>query len=503
MVVNPATLDPQKTPSAQTLECASATQSRLFRFKPVKDLAQGYYDVTDDLAVSSESPDALIWTVKLRPGVKFHDVAPVSGRAFGPEDVKTSFERALSPLSPNRASLGMIDAIETPASDTVVFRLKYAYAEFPNTLANGQYSWILPREVASDGYDPAKQLIGTGPFVFDSYTPDVAVTLKRNPGWFRGPGPYVDSVRFAVIPDAAAALAQFTAGTLGSLLIQQQDLDTAKKSSPNAQVLREWAGGGPITYFQMGDPASPFQDIRVRRAVSLAVDRASMSQVIWNNQSEASFNVERPMGEWALKMTDLDAGSAQWYKFDLKQATDLIKAAGLENQAFKLVYPSPPPVGPYYVTIAEMVHSMLSRLPWQLSISPIDFNKDYIGGGKGARYGNYPSNTLVSTALQASTTVDDYIFKNFQSDSTSSASRVHDGDIDAMLAKERAITDDGARLKAALDLQRYIADRLYTLAGLPQGYVPRLVAAKVRNYMTGDTYSLGDVTWANVWLAAP
>src|SRR5437870_1289378 len=81
------------------------------------------------LALSVESPDALAWTVKLRPEVRWHNVAPVSRRALDAEDVKASFTRALDGKNPNRGSLTMIDPakIETPAKDTVVFRLAYPY----------------------------------------------------------------------------------------------------------------------------------------------------------------------------------------------------------------------------------------------------------------------------------------------------------------------------------------------------------------------------------------
>ena len=96
----------------------------------------------NDLAISAESPDALTWTVKLRPDAKFHNVAPVNGHAFEAEDVKASFTRALDPKDPSSGSLDMLDPsrIETPAADTIVFKLKYPYAAFPSILAVPLYS---------------------------------------------------------------------------------------------------------------------------------------------------------------------------------------------------------------------------------------------------------------------------------------------------------------------------------------------------------------------------
>ena len=119
----------------------------------------------------------------MRQDARFHNVAPVNGRPVQAEDVRATFTRALGNENPGRVGLDMIDAnqIEAPAADTVVFRLKYPYAPFKTTLASATYSWILPREATLGGYDPAKQMIGSGPFVLDSYTPDVAFVLKEEP----------------------------------------------------------------------------------------------------------------------------------------------------------------------------------------------------------------------------------------------------------------------------------------------------------------------------------
>lgn len=500
--INPPTFDPQRTPSVATIRCACAVMSRLFRFKPVADpVAQDIYDVQADLAASGESPDAMTWTVKLRPDARFQNVAPVNGHAVEAEDIKVSFSRALGPENLNRGSFDMLDpaGIETPAKDTIVFKLKYPYADFKNTLANPQLSLIFAREIASPGYDSAKRLIGSGPFLLDSYTPDVAVVFKRNPDWFERGKPYVDGVRLAIIPDQAQALAQFSAGNLGAIAVQERDRDTVSKQNAKAGIIKSWAGGGSIVYFQMGDPASPFQDIRARRAASLEIDRAAIGKAVWNDQYEDSFNVERQSGKWALRLKDLDSPTAQWYKYDLTHAKDLLTQAGLANMPFKLEYPEPGTF-PWSDTFAQLLYNMLAQLPWKLSLASIDFNKDYIGGGKGARYGNYPSTTLVSTSLQSSTTADDYLFKNFHSQSTSSASRVHDSAIDAMIAKERTIVNDEERLKAVLDIQRYIAGQMYTLAGLPHGYTYTLVSPKVSNYLSGETYGVGTSTWAQLWL---
>ena len=120
--------------------------------------------------------------------------------------MKQSFLRAIDAKNPNGGSLDMIDGngIQTPSSDTVIFKLKYPFAALPSLLGVPLYGWILPREAVAGAYDPAKQMIGSGPFIFDSYAPDIAISFKRNPDWFEKGRPYIDGLRLAIIPDAAA-----------------------------------------------------------------------------------------------------------------------------------------------------------------------------------------------------------------------------------------------------------------------------------------------------------
>lgn len=127
-----AILDPQKSSNAAQ-QAAGASMSRLFRFKTgVDPKVISDHDLENDLGTSTESSDAMTWTIKLRPDAKFHNIAPVNGHAVEAEDIKTTFTRALDPATsnPNRGALGMIDPaqIQTPDKSTAVFKLKYPYA---------------------------------------------------------------------------------------------------------------------------------------------------------------------------------------------------------------------------------------------------------------------------------------------------------------------------------------------------------------------------------------
>ena len=99
----------------------------------------------------------------------------------------------------------------------------------------------MPREAVAGAYDPAKKIIGSGPFLFDSYTPDVAIVFKKNPDYFEKGQPYVDAVKATIVPDAAQRMAQFTGGHLDWLNVAStNDVPTMTQSNPKAETTT-WA----------------------------------------------------------------------------------------------------------------------------------------------------------------------------------------------------------------------------------------------------------------------
>ena len=486
------------------MQAVSAAMSRLFRFKSGPDPKVILdHDLDNELALSAESPDAVTWTIKLRSGASFHAIAPVNGHAVEAEDVKATFVRALDPKGANRGSLGMIDPaqIQTPFKDTVVFKLKYAYAPFPKTLASPTYSWILAREAEAGGYDPAKQIIGSGPFMFDSYTPDVALTYKRNPAYFEKGLPHVEAVNYAIIPDAAQQTAQFTAGNLEFLAPDANDLATLKRAKPNATYITALnsSGGGYPLYFPMGASPSPFQDLRVRQAVSLVIDRTALSNAFDQSQSVPAFAVPPGMGKWALKMEDLNASLQQYFKFDLAQAKKLLGDAGASDASVKLAWAAHY-LGPAYDSQAQADYNMLTALPWKIALQPVDYNKDWIAAGKGMRYGNFPGDTFVFSGISTYTEADEFLFNYFHSKSPTNQERLSDPRLDAMIDKARGIINDDERVAAYKDVQRYLAQQMYAVYGMPQGHSYYAVQPWVRGYNFSNTYGLGTEVWSRLWL---
>ncbi len=501
---NPPTLDPHGTSSAYTHQLLTLVMSRLLKFKTALDPAVGENRAVEgDLALSVESPDAATWIVKLRPDARFHDVPPVSGRPVTAEDVKATFARAVAPTSANRAVFDVIDpaSIDTPTDNTVVFRLKYPYAPFTSTLASG-YAWILPREGVTGSYDITKQLIGSGPFLFDNYTPDVAFVGRRNRAWYQRELPYLDGIRIAIIPDKSQRLAQFTAGNVDYVGVDIEDLDTMQRSNPSADVISVRHIDNFYIYFQLRDPSSPFHDIRVRRAMSLAIDRQALGRVVLGQKFWLNPVVGLGFGKWSITMDDMPPSISQWYKFDLQQARRILEEAGGSPLSIKFNETKPQPRGARYYTIAETIANMLSGLPWKLSLVTIDYNKDWVGGGRGVRYGNFSSDTIGLTGLEAATDVDEYLYSHFHSKSAKNIIGLRDPVVDSMIDRARALVSEEERRNAYRDVQVYLADRLYCLSGFPDWYTYSMLRRRVRNWAVPPigSYGHGTETYAQVWL---
>ena len=254
---NAPTLDPHGSSSVLTMQAVSPVMSRLLRYKSPWEPAETYdCNVEPDLALTAESSDAVTWTFKLRPDAKFQNIPPVNGHPVEAEDIKVTYTRAVSPANANRGSLGMIDPnqIQTPDKNTVVFKLRYPYAPFSKLVASGVYGWIFPREIANGSYDPAKTVIGSGPFLLDSYTPDVAYAYKRAPEWFEKGKPFIDGIRVAVVPDPNQQIAQFTAGNIDVIQspVNDDNLAEVQRQSPSVETYTTWGPGDGQIYFPWG-----------------------------------------------------------------------------------------------------------------------------------------------------------------------------------------------------------------------------------------------------------
>lgn len=501
-----APLDPYANTTFLALTLEGFVGSRLLKFKTDTDPAvSSRFETEPDLAESVETtPDGLNWTYKLRAGVKWQDVAPVSGRAFDSEDVRLAFERYRNePKNANRSAFGtaadpLVESLTTPDARTVVFKLVKPYGPFRGLTASPNHFWITPKESTTGAVDPGKVMIGTGPFILDSVQPDIAYKLKKNPTYWDTGKPYVDTITRAIIPELAQQQAQFQAGKLDTADIPPSRLDEFKKSVPKANYIEYLSGTYSFLSMQQRG-ASPFKDERVRRAASMAIDRDAILTLSYAGRGVWLSSCPAPFSRWRNdpKTTDLGAG-AQWFKFNPAESKKMLAAAGFPNGLpMKYIFTNNI-YGDVFNQQAEAIGGMLKDAGFQPQIVTQDYQREYITPGTGTFFGNYDGAFfgLQTGFLDAH----DYVFNMMHSKSSRNHGGVNDPQLDAMIDKEGSTIDENERIKLYKDIERYVADKVYYAPGAI-GVAYQGVQEWVKNFCWNlGAYGYGTETYGKLWV---
>ena len=272
---NPIGLDPHKTAAFSTTNIAEHIFSCLLRWDATVSR------VEPDLAVAWENPDPQTFVFHLRDGVKFHN-----GDALTSDDVKFTFQRMVDPAtrSPWSSIFSVIREIETPDPRTVVFRLANPFSPFLNYLATVRYTAIVSREDVRRRGDLVTGGAGTGPFMLEDFRPNSLIRLKRNPDYYEPGLPYLDGLDFRIIPDEGSRMAALRAGSVQLTWLSRPD------SAAQMRDVADIVAPEPETYsrlmlLEFDQRKPPFNDVRVRRAFSLALNRELIVKVVWRGRA--------------------------------------------------------------------------------------------------------------------------------------------------------------------------------------------------------------------------
>ena len=455
---DPVHFDPHLTRDGRTHSALSFLCGRLLRYKVGGDVRPGTFIVEPDLAERWEEPDDTTYVFHLRHGVKWHNKPPVNGRELVAEDVKFTFDRFLSEKgNPSRYFLDSVDRVEVVDRYTVKFLLKEPYVWLLDILASATSMWIIAPE-AAEQYGDFKRVetaIGTGPFVLERYEPNVKTVFRRNPEYFRQGQPYVDGVEWLVVDDESTGLAMYRTGQLdtGPGLqwdVRQADLDALKQSHPRLRYQDMLANNA--TTIWMRTDKSPFTDVRVRRAMSHAIDRQGLIEAVWM-RGELSPAVPRGLAEWSLPIEQLGEG-AKYYRYDPQEARRQLTEAGYAK-GFKTTLNATGGYGRDMLDAVQLVQRYLKEVGIEVELKIQEYGAYQATTGQG----KYEGLSMGPYALGWDP--DSSLYGQYMPDQLRNRGHVNDPKLATMVQEQRRLKDLEARKQLIFDIQRYAAEQQY------------------------------------------
>jgi peptide/nickel transport system substrate-binding protein len=351
MVLEPTSLDPTSA--------AAAAIGEVVHYNILEGLTKIAMDgaVTPLLAESwGATPDGKTYTFRLRRGITYSDGAPFDAAA-----VKFSFERAKAPGSTNKARKAVFDnisSIAVPDAHTVILVLNNADAVLPFRLGENTAVILHPNSAAT----AATQPVGTGPYKLDSWNKGSSITLAKWPGHRDAAKVKLNKVTFRFINDASAQVAALLAGDIDGMP-RFAALQAIKQFQGDKRFTVEVGSTAGKGILAINNKRKPFDDVRVRRALSHAIDRQAFI-------AGAQEGLGKPIGSH-FAPTDLGyLDLTKTYPFDPERAKALLKEAGVApGLAVTLTLPPPP----YARKGGEIIAAQLARVGINAKIENVEW----------------------------------------------------------------------------------------------------------------------------------
>jgi peptide/nickel transport system substrate-binding protein len=310
----------------------------------------------------------------LRKNVKWHD-----GQPFTSKDVKYTFDMvreakdttARLRLSPRKDWYANVDGIEAPDPHIVVFKLRRPQPSLLLMLASG-YSPVYPAHVPVN--ELRQRCVGTGPFRLKEYSRGQFVELERNPDYFVTGRPYLDGLRYTIITERGTRLAALQAGRLDAFVpleMTKAMADSVKKAAPSLVIAEVGQNGSDNIVLNHKRP--PFDNVAVRRAISLAIDRhAFVLGVRHGGAVVGSAMMPKPLGFWGLGEPDLKTlPGYRGADKDKSEAKRLLAAAGF-GPAKPLRIEMVTRSSPIYVDVASFAVDQLHQVGIEAALHQVE-----------------------------------------------------------------------------------------------------------------------------------
>jgi peptide/nickel transport system substrate-binding protein len=447
------------------------------------------------------SADKKTYTFKLRHDVKWHDGAP-----FTSADVKFSIENIVRPYhSRGRVYFGDVQEIATPDPYTVVFVLKEPVPFFMNVFQPGEAP-IMPKHLlekidtssagAVRGSELMQKPVGTGPFKLQEWKKGSHIILEKNADYWRKGYPCLDQVVLRVMPDGSAR----------AIAVENGEVDLAPMSGlPEAEIQRlsklpqfdaskEGAEAlGPNMWLEVNMREKPLADVRVRQAISLALDRSKIVDVIWYGQGTPA------TGPIVSANPVLYNKALKPYEYNPRKANQLLDEAGYKRGADGVRFEMTQnflPYGENWIRLAEYVRQELGKIGIAVKTDSLD-----LGGWLKAVYTDWTFN-LTSTFSHNYSDPSIGVERTFTSENIKKGATFtnsmgyRNARVDELFAKAARETDQAARKKEFDEIQQILHDELPVIFLMEMSYTT-IWNKRVHGLITNgiSMYS----SWDGVW----
>lgn len=471
---------------------------------PFQFIAEGYLPqdgIRGELAESWDWEGPLTLVVRLRPGIMFQSVPGVmEARELVADDVVFTYSYLAS--SPRRipAYFDHIDAVEARDAHTVVFRFNTFNAEWDYRFGWGYYSGIIPTEAASIDQRDWRKLTGTGPFRLSRYVQGNVQTYSRNPDYWDHETiggqpfqiPFVDEVSYRIIKDEATFLTGIRTGKLDILeTIRWIAVDHLKETTPELKWQRWLSTLGQSIVLR--NDIKPFDDIRVRRALNLAVDQREIVRVFYGGHAELLAFPQHPdFGPYYQPLEEMPASVQELFDYAPDKAKQLLAEAGFPK-GFDITV-DVCSCTPDHMDLLPLIADYWEQIGVKVTIRPLEYAAFLSAMTTRTHSAGYLLNT---GHVNPYTT----LRKNFVSGQTWNASMYANPAFDEKIARMYASRDEDERVRLAQEMTAEILDEA-PVVWLPIQYIYTAWWPWVRNY--GGELRAGAVrpgpVYARIWI---
>jgi len=490
LAADPPSLDMHQEQTFAVAQPMAPLYNTLIVFDP-----HNYPQIIGDLAKSwTASADHLTYTFRLHEGVKFHD-----GSELTSADVKASWDRIVWPpegvVSPRRSNYQMIKSIEAPDRSTVVFRLHHPSPPFLTSLAAPHNFIYAKKYLDQDPHYYKTRSVGTGPFKLKNVVRGSIIELERNPAYWKPGLPYLDGIQYFIIKDTSGRAKALRAGRVDAELRYLPRAETdAIQAQLGERVVVAPARSTNNHGVTFNVDKKPFDDERVRKALTLAIDRYDMAKVLGPIALlDTVGGMMHPDGQWALSREELQAlpGFGTDHAANLREAKRLLAEAGypngfktvLTNRNIKTPYVD---MGVYLISSwkkigVEAEHKLEETATWTQTRLTRDFE-------------------LVGDPYGSATVGDpDEMLDKFTTGAQENYGRFSDPVLDALYQQQAREMDEQKRIQLVKEMDKRVLEKVWRIQGL---WYTRLEvrSARVRNYEPQPSHHMNR-RFEDVWLA--